>query len=225
MTSQRHRAPRRDALANRERILAAAEHMFDTEGIDASLHALAESLELGIGTLYRHFATREVLVRAVYDRQARRTGAVFERCAGIDDGWEAMVTCIDGVVQLLLDHPSMPAVAVRMAQIDPDHGPARDWHPIALAIVQRGHAQGSIRADVTAMDVAHLPSLLAPLGALPQPARGMVIARMRGVLLDGLRPDGVPNVELPSLPLTPADLHALGHGLTPPDTVGGGAPA
>jgi len=217
VTSQRRRAPRRDALANHERILAAAEHMFDTEGIDASLHALAESLELGIGTLYRHFATRDELVRAVYDRHAQRMNAVFEHCATIEDGWEAMVTCIDRVVELLIAHPSMQQVAVHMARVDPDYGPVLDWHPIALAMLERAHAQGTVRPDVTAMDVAHLPSMLAPLGSLPQPAREMVIARMRGVLLDGLRPDGVPNAELPSVPLTPADLHALGQGREPTD--------
>lgn len=218
MTSDRRRAPRRDGLANRERIVDAAELAFGTEGIEASLHGLVADIGIGIGTLYRHFPVRDDLVRAVYDRQSERMSALFAHCATIDDGWDAMVACLDGTLDLLLRYPSMRQVAARMAQIDPGYGPAVDvWHPIALAIVARGRAQGTIRADATAMDVAHIPSLLAPLGALPPPARETVIARMRGILLDGLRPDAFARVELPAVALSPEVLHALGQSRSPYD--------
>lgn len=230
MSSPR-RAPRRDAIANRERIIEAAERAFDAHGVEASLHQIVDDLGLGIGTLYRHFPTRDDLVRAVFDRQSARMTEVFQRADATEDGWDALVGCLDEVLALLLEHPSMTQMTARMAQIDPAYGPAIPvWHPIALAMLARGHAQGTIRADVTAMDVAHLPALLAPLGTLPQPMRDTVIARLRGVMLDGLRPDGYANAPLPAIPLTPDVLHALsqrasllGDGAAAPGTSGGSA--
>ena len=60
------RRPRSDSVRNRERLLAAAREVFSAGGADASLEAVARTAELGIGTLYRHFPTREALFKAVY---------------------------------------------------------------------------------------------------------------------------------------------------------------
>jgi AcrR family transcriptional regulator len=55
------RKPRVDALRNRERVLEAAKVVFSTGGPEASLEAVARAAGVGIGTLYRHFPTREAL--------------------------------------------------------------------------------------------------------------------------------------------------------------------
>lgn len=60
------RGPRSDSLRNRERLLAAARAVFAEGGPGASLEAVARRAEVGIGTLYRHFPTRESLFLAVY---------------------------------------------------------------------------------------------------------------------------------------------------------------
>jgi AcrR family transcriptional regulator len=57
---------RADARRNRDRLLAAAAEVFAEEGADASLDAIARRAGVGSGTLYRHFPTREALIRAVY---------------------------------------------------------------------------------------------------------------------------------------------------------------
>lgn len=63
MTEGRRR--RRDAVANQERILAAAEDAFRHDGLAVDMRAVAAAAGVGIGTLYRHFPTREHLVRAI----------------------------------------------------------------------------------------------------------------------------------------------------------------
>jgi AcrR family transcriptional regulator len=60
------RKPRADAARNRERLLKAATAVFSAGGADASLEAVARRAGVGIGTLYRHFPTREALYEAVY---------------------------------------------------------------------------------------------------------------------------------------------------------------
>src|SRR5882757_4468501 len=63
------RKPRSDAVRNRERVLEAAKAVFSAGGSDASLEAVAKRAGVGIGTLYRHFPTREALFEAVYRRE------------------------------------------------------------------------------------------------------------------------------------------------------------
>src|SRR5215471_12316604 len=66
------RKPRADARRNRERVLEAAKTVFSAGGPDASLEAVARKAGVGIGTLYRHFPTREALYEAVYRREVQQ---------------------------------------------------------------------------------------------------------------------------------------------------------
>src|ERR1700728_403707 len=66
------RRPRADAVRNRERVLEAAKAVFSAGGPDASLEAVARRAGVGIGTLYRHFPTREALFEAVYRREVEQ---------------------------------------------------------------------------------------------------------------------------------------------------------
>jgi AcrR family transcriptional regulator len=58
---------RRDAARNRDKILAAARAAFDEEGVDVGVEIIAQRAGVGIGTLYRRFPTKEVLIQAVVD--------------------------------------------------------------------------------------------------------------------------------------------------------------
>src|SRR6202162_5269874 len=65
------RKPRPAAVRKRERVLEATKAVFSTGGAEASLEAVARSAGVGIGTLYRHFPTREALFEAVYRREVQ----------------------------------------------------------------------------------------------------------------------------------------------------------
>src|SRR3984957_9590872 len=73
------RRPRADAVRNRERVLAAAKAVFSKGGADASLEAVAKRAQVGIGTLYRHFPTREALFEAVYRHEVQHLSDLAER--------------------------------------------------------------------------------------------------------------------------------------------------
>jgi AcrR family transcriptional regulator len=66
------RKPRADSIRNRERVLAAARLIFAAGGPSASLEAVARQAGVGIGTLYRHFPTREALFEAVYRNEVEQ---------------------------------------------------------------------------------------------------------------------------------------------------------
>ncbi|WP_155375133.1 TetR/AcrR family transcriptional regulator [Catellatospora vulcania] len=63
------RAPRADALRNRDRLLAEADRLFAAHGTGASLEDIAKQAGVGIGTLYRHFPTREALLDALLQQR------------------------------------------------------------------------------------------------------------------------------------------------------------
>src|SRR6201996_3484820 len=87
------KAPRKlraDAARNRERVLEAAKTVFGAGGAEASLEAVARTAGVGIGTLYRHFPTREALFEAVYRREVQQLAELAERLEGDKDPVEAL---------------------------------------------------------------------------------------------------------------------------------------
>ncbi|MEI9994480.1 MAG: helix-turn-helix domain-containing protein [Rhizomicrobium sp.] len=73
------RNPRADAQRNRERLLAAALDLFAASNGEVTLSAVAERAGVGIGTLYRHFPTRDALVEAVYRHEVERLAQDADR--------------------------------------------------------------------------------------------------------------------------------------------------
>ncbi|SDY61119.1 TetR/AcrR family transcriptional regulator [Herbiconiux ginsengi] len=92
MDATEQRAPRADARLNRERLLEAAAHAFAADGPAASLKDIAKEAGVGIGTLYRHFPTRESLIEAAH---------------------ESELTQLCGSVDTLLDSAATPEEALR----------------------------------------------------------------------------------------------------------------
>src|SRR5262252_1097037 len=84
------RKPRIDAVRNRERVLEAAKAVFSAGGTDASLEAVARRAGVGIGTLYRHFPTREALFEAVYRREVEQLADLAQQLKNEADPVEAL---------------------------------------------------------------------------------------------------------------------------------------
>src|SRR5438067_13472892 len=84
------RKPRADAVRNRDRVLEAAKAVFSAGGPDAGLEAVAKRAGVGIGTLYRHFPTREALFEAVYRREVEQLGELAEQLKSEADPVEAL---------------------------------------------------------------------------------------------------------------------------------------
>src|SRR5690349_7754934 len=80
-SQSKSRKPRTDAQQNRERILEAAKEAFSQFGASASLEEIAKEAEVGPGTLYRHFPTREALLEAVYRSEVEKLAAAQQEFA------------------------------------------------------------------------------------------------------------------------------------------------
>src|SRR5690554_2013933 len=90
MPSSRRIPSRADGIANREKLLDAAESYFADHGLDAPLQGIAESAGVGVGTLYRNFASHDELIEALFERLRGKFIQVEKYAGGQPSGWESL---------------------------------------------------------------------------------------------------------------------------------------
>ncbi|HTB36924.1 MAG TPA: helix-turn-helix domain-containing protein, partial [Reyranella sp.] len=103
------RKPRADSVRNRERLLKAAARILGTGGADASLEAVAKRAGVGIGTLYRHFPTREALFEAVYRHEVDEVAQLAEQMGQESAPVDALRQWLRAIVQLVATKKGMLA--------------------------------------------------------------------------------------------------------------------
>lgn len=203
------RGRRSDAARNRRALLAVAGRLIASQGIAVPLDEIVREAGLSSGTLYRNFTSRTALIRALYDQIVERTDALVDRVVAQPSGWDAIVTYLDGILGIADDHPETQAVFAYMRRHDPTYRTGDQWIEPTQRTVERARAEGTLRADVTATDLAYVPHLLVPLVRWPEPQRGILLSRMRALLLDALRAPDVDWDPMPLQPLSVAELRAL----------------
>jgi AcrR family transcriptional regulator len=179
---------RRDARLNRARLLDAATIAVHRSGLLVPMAEVAAEAGVGVGTLYRHFATRDVLLAALTHRsfeQVLTNALAAERRSGTTrDRLNAFLeTATRQRHELTLPLHGGPPVT------DPATKAVRhEVHQTIQRILEDGIADGSIRDDATARDVVIFGAMLAqPLPALPNWSQ--TSRRLREVYLDGLAPN------------------------------------
>lgn len=182
------RGLRADARRNRERLLEVAARAFSETGTDASLEAIAKDAGVGIGTLYRHFPTREALLEAAYRNElARVCDSVTELLAQLPPD-QAMRRWMDLFIDYLATKQGM-ADALKAVIASGDEDPfAESLDRISTAISTLLHAGaevGVLRSDVDPLDVGF--SLGGVLLITSDKGLRDRADRMLDLLLDGLR--------------------------------------
>src|SRR5436190_3340227 len=141
---------RADAVRNRERVLEAAKDVFSAGGPDASLEAVAKRAGVGIGTLYRHFPTREALFEAVYRREVEQLGELAEQLKSEARPVEALRRWLRSNVEFVATKKGMAAALALAAHGSTDlHAYSSDRLTKAVgALLDHAVAAGEIRADI-----------------------------------------------------------------------------
>jgi AcrR family transcriptional regulator len=149
------RKPRKDAQRNRERILEVAKDAFTQFGADASLDDIARRAEVGAGTLYRHFPTRDALIEAVYRSEVEKLAAAAQKFAGkmppIDALRAWMLLFVDHIAAKHIIAPALNSVAGGPSRLyEGSRGTIRG----ALeTLVKRGLESGELRKDLEPSDL------------------------------------------------------------------------
>jgi AcrR family transcriptional regulator len=178
---------RADAQRNRDRLLAVAARAFSQDGPDVTLDSIAREAGVGIGTLYRHFPTREALVEATYRNElARLCDAAGDLLATLPPD-QATRQWMDRFIDYMTTKRGM-ADALRMVVAcggDPFAESLGRLLGAITTLLTAGAAAAVMRADVQPGDV--LASLSGVSLAAGEPAQREQASRMLDLLLDGLR--------------------------------------
>jgi AcrR family transcriptional regulator len=151
----RPRKPRADAVRNRERVLEAAKAVFSEGGAESGLDAVARRAGVGIGTLYRHFPTREALYEAVYRREVEQLAELARQLAAEGPPLEGLRRLVQALLELVATKKGMAAALALAAHKPPDlmaYTTARLQEAIGMLLLPAA-AAGEIRRDIGADDL------------------------------------------------------------------------
>lgn len=187
MSATSARPQRADAQRNRERLLDAAVRAFSEAGPGVTLDAIAKDAGVGIGTLYRHFPTREALIEAAYRNELARL------CDGVADLLRtmppdvAMRTWMEGFVDYMTTKRGMAdALRAVIASGGNPYAQSRDRLLAAFTtLLHAGVTAGTVRSDIDPGDV--LVSMSGVSLAAGEPAQRDQAGRLLDLLMDGLR--------------------------------------
>jgi AcrR family transcriptional regulator len=174
---------RSDARQNRERILAAAEEVFMENGAAASLDAVAKRAGVGIGTLYRRFATRDALLAATYnDRLLAFAEQCRERTAELDH-----LSALRAYVEQLVVHINVyrglaASIGVVLQSGTPGCAAIED---VGTALLKQAQVSCAIRTDLTFDDLVYMITAVS-LAVEHEDSSRDRIAYFVGLFFDGI---------------------------------------
>jgi AcrR family transcriptional regulator len=186
-TKTKARKLRADSIRNRELLLDAAAKVFSAGGPQASLEAVAREAGVGIGTLYRHFPTREALFDAVYRHEVDLLGDLAEQLARDCEPVAALKTWLQANVRLVAAKKGM-IEALQLAAYGSSELKAYSYERMIGAVrllIDRAVAAGDIRDDVPPEDIWR--TLLGIFYAQGVADWQPVALRLVEVFVDGLR--------------------------------------
>src|SRR3954447_17779015 len=157
--------PRRaDAIRNRGLLVEAGGEVFAERGPDASLEEIARRAGVGIGTLYRHFPSREALVDAIYAEHIGAVVQVAEEAVADADAWRGLERFLEHVLELQARNLALRAAFLRQAT---SSGLAAERRrrilPLLKRMVDRAKEQGTLRDDLTVGDLSAAIWSFAPI--------------------------------------------------------------
>jgi AcrR family transcriptional regulator len=184
------RKPRADAQRNRDGLLEAAKAAFVEVGPEASLEEIARRADVGIGTLYRHFPTRDAIVESVYRREVQQLADAAPRLSESLPPAEAlrawMRVFIDYIAAKKVIAPALKSLVGGGSALYADSS-ARINGAIAL-LVERARASGDIRPDADSADLLRALVGFAYVNSAPDWEASA--RRLIDLLIDGLKSKG-----------------------------------
>lgn len=201
---------RADAARNRERIIAAASALYATEGLNASMAAIARQAGVGKATLSRHFPTPETLINSVFAQHMAAYVQATEDALAMKDPWWGFVNYITQVCQMQAEDRGFAAVLTftftDAEEIEQLH--ARAYQGF-LTIISRARETGHLREDFASEDLLLVLISNAAVIAATGPAASESWQRLVGHFLRGFAVPGAPLPQVPPAPSSEALYQAM----------------
>jgi AcrR family transcriptional regulator len=188
MSAKQTRSLRADAQLNQDRLLEAAAIAFTRDGADASLKGIAQAAGVGIGTLYRRFPTRELLIEAVYSNETARLCAAAPELLEMLSPVAGLRAWMDQFLDYMWTKRGMTGALQAALVPEGEVMVTRVLLADAIAtLLAAGIADGSIRADIAAYDVLMAVGGITLIAG--HPTQRELAGRLLDLLIDGLATD------------------------------------
>jgi AcrR family transcriptional regulator len=198
MPASTGRPLRKDAEANRQRLLTAAGELFAERGLDVTLNDIAHHAGVGVGTAYRRFANKEEVIDAYFEDKLDQVAQLAEAALQDPDPWNGLVTYIEQASALQMDDRGLMQIFR-----NPARGQQRVAQasariaPLIFAIVERAREHGKLRADFEPTDLPMIQLALTTLMDATRSFEPSLYRRYLAIFLDGMRSDRGPTSQLP----------------------------
>jgi AcrR family transcriptional regulator len=180
-------AMRADARRNREKVLKAARVCLARDGLDAQMEEIARRAKVGVGTVYRHFPTKDDLVFALagerFDRLAEDARTALEK----EDAWEAFCEFLRSSAEIQIGDRALSEVMLDSEDVMYEHAERVGILELVRQIMDRAKEAGKLREDAEPEDV---PMLMCALGGAAESPK-MSGERYLALAIDGFRAPGV----------------------------------
>jgi AcrR family transcriptional regulator len=188
MTEVVEKPLRADARRNREKVLAAARAVFSEQGVDAQMDDVARRADVGVGTVYRHFPTKQALLEALTEELFDVIAAHARERLADDDPWEAFKSALwFGAEKTAGDRAFAEIVAAHAPISCPGQ---LDLIETVGEMMRRCIEAGTMRPDVVIDDIPVVMCGIGSASAMPHPTPD-AWRRHLGIVLDGLRAEAV----------------------------------
>jgi AcrR family transcriptional regulator len=178
---------RADARRNRAKVLAAARAVFGDQGVDAQMDDVARRADVGVGTVYRHFPTKDALLNALAEELFDELAAHAREMLELDDPWEAFLrTMWFSAEKTAGDRAFAEILGASRAVMPMDCPGKKELTGTVEVMMKRAIAAGKMRPDVMIDDIGLIMCGIGSASAMPHP-RPDAWRRHLGIVLDGLR--------------------------------------
>ncbi|MCQ4120747.1 TetR/AcrR family transcriptional regulator [Rhodococcus tibetensis] len=201
MAPQTDRTLRSDARANLERILLSAREVFTSRGLEATLAEVAEHAGVGVGTVYRRFASKDQLIEHLFVSRLQDVVEVSTAAESMPDPWEGLVYFFTESTRMLAQDRGLRDLVVAGRALPHSLGdPATqgklagavgtaqgEIHRRTAALVERAKEAGALRDDFESTDLPLLTQAVQAAADFASAESPELWKRVLGFALDGLR--------------------------------------
>ena len=179
---------RKDAERNRRRIIEAARELCATRGLDATLNEVAHHANLGVGTVYRRFPTKDALFEAIFEDGIDQLVALAETALGAEDSWEGFSSFVWRMCEMTATDRGLREVAFSKAycggRVDADRS---RLDPPVSRLVERAKKDGYLRPEASSTDMPLFALMVGEVSAYAGEVSANLWRRYVAVLLQGMR--------------------------------------
>lgn len=183
------RVLRADARRNREAVVAAAKKLFADQGLDAQMPDVAKTAKVGVGTVYRHFPTKDDLIAALAAERFERLADKARESLETEDPWKGLCDFIRFSAQIQADDRGLCDVMGSRPEVMGASAEAVGLDKLCNQLVKRAQRSGDLRRDIAWEEIPMIACALGGITKAHGPGAGRW-PRLVEIVLDGLRAPG-----------------------------------